>query len=382
MNITKDIFYIGVDDKKITKFEGQFDVENGMSYNSYLIIDEKIAILDSVDANFKDEWISNIKKALNGKKPDYLVISHMEPDHSANLANLVKIYPDITVVMNQSMQKMYLQFFKELPKNVLLVKELDELNLGKHTLKFIFAPMVHWPEVMFSYDMCDKVLFSADAFGKFGSLDYDDPEGWACEARRYYFGIVGKFGAQVQNVLKKLSGYDIKIIAPLHGPVLSDDLSYYLNLYDIWSSYKSETEGVFICYASVYGNTKKACEILASKLEKEGIKVAIASLIDEDFYESVEDAFRYDRLVLASPTYNGGIFPVMENFIDALNARGYKNKKIAFIENGSWAPMARKAMQAKFNLDNVTVLDEGVKILSSVSDANLAEIDLLAKALK
>lgn len=383
MKITKDILYVGVDDHKIDLFEGQFDVPNGMAYNSYAIIDEKIAIMDSVDANFKDEWLSNVKKALNGRKPTYLVVSHMEPDHSANIFEFINEYPDAIVVSNAKSFKMMEQFFSKSVKNKLEIKDGDVLTLGAHSLKFFAAPMVHWPEVMMAYDEKDKVLFSADAFGKFGANDYDDPEGWACEARRYYFGIVGKYGAQVQGLLKKLAGTSINHICSLHGPVLSEDLEYYLNTYDTWSKYEAETKGVFIAYASAYGNTKKAAEMLAEKLEKEGLKVAIADLAREDLHESVEDAFRYDRVVLATITYNGGIFPIMEHFIAELLERGYQNKKIGIIENGTWAPMAAKVIQNKFeNSKNITFVEPFVKIISAPNEETEKALDLLASNLK
>ena len=380
--ITKDILYVGCDDHEVDLFEGQFDVPNGMSYNSYVILDEKICVMDSVDANFKDEWLNNVKKALDGKKPAYLVVLHMEPDHSANIMEFLKVYPDTIVVSNAKSFKMMTQFFNAEIKNKLEVKDNDILDLGKHKLEFVTAPMVHWPEVIFAYDKTDKVLFSADAFGKFGALDYDDPEGWACEARRYYFGIVGKYGAQVQGVLKKLAGKEINIICSLHGPILNDNISYYVNIYDTWSKYESETDGCFIAYASAYGNTKKAAELLAAELEKKGMKVAIADLAREDFHESIEDAFRYNRIVFASITYNGTIFPVMNNFINELVERNYQNKIVGFIENGTWAPMAAKVIKDKLaNQKNMTFVEPTVKILSSVNEQNLEQIKELANNL-
>ena len=380
--ITKDILYVGCDDHEVDLFEGQFDVPNGMSYNSYVILDEKICVMDSVDANFKDEWLNNVKKALDGKKPAYLVVLHMEPDHSANIMEFLKVYPDTIVVSNAKSFKMMTQFFNAEIKNKLEVKDNDILDLGKHKLEFVTAPMVHWPEVIFAYDKTDKVLFSADAFGKFGALDYDDPEGWACEARRYYFGIVGKYGAQVQGVLKKLAGKEINIICSLHGPILNDNISYYVNTYDTWSKYESETDGCFIAYASAYGNTKKAAELLAAELEKKGMKVAIADLAREDFHESIEDAFRYNRIVFASITYNGTIFPVMNNFINELVERNYQNKIVGFIENGTWAPMAAKVIKDKLaNQKNMTFVEPTVKILSSVNEQNLEQIKELANNL-
>ncbi len=383
MKVSNDILYVGVDDHDIDLFEGQYVVENGMSYNSYIIFDEKICIMDSVDKNFKDEWINNVKKALNGKTPSYLVVSHMEPDHSANIMSLLEEYKDVCVVYTAKASQMAFQFFGKKPANELIVKENDTLNLGKHTLKFITAPMVHWPEVMFTYDECDKVLFTADAFGKFGTLDFDDPEGWSCEARRYYFGIVGKYGAQVQSVLKKVQALDIKTIAPLHGPVLDDDINYYLKTYDTWSKYEPEDKGVFIAYASIYGNTEKACFKLKELIEAEGVHVSIADMAREDFHESIEDAFRYDRLVLASPTYNAGLFPIMDHFMNALAERNYQNRKVALIENGSWAPMACKQFEAKLStFKNITIVEPKVKIVGALNSESEEQLKALAKALK
>ncbi|MBR4495664.1 MAG: FprA family A-type flavoprotein [Acholeplasmatales bacterium] len=383
MKITNDVLYVGVDDHKVDLFEGQYDVPNGMAYNSYVIMDEKITIMDSVDANFKDEWLNNIKNAIKDKKPTYLVVLHMEPDHSANIIEFLKEYPETIVVSNAKSFKIIEQFFNVTIENKLEVKDGDLLELGKHTLKFVAAPMVHWPEVMLAYDTYDKILFSADAFGKFGANDYDDPEGWACEARRYYFGIVGKYGAQVQAVLKKLAGVELKHICSLHGPILSDNLDYYLNIYDTWSKYESETKGVFIAYASAYGNTAKAAHLLEEELKKAGVKVAIADLAREDIHESVEDAFRYDRIVLATITYNGTIFPIMDYFISLLTERGYQNKKIGIIENGSWAPMAAKVIQSKFEKSkNITFVEPVVKILSAPNDNTLTTIKELANNLK
>lgn len=383
MKITNDVLYVGVDDHKVDLFEGQYDVPNGMAYNSYVIMDEKITIMDSVDANFKDEWLNNIKNAIKDKKPTYLVVLHMEPDHSANIIEFLKEYPETIVVSNAKSFKIIEQFFNVTIENKIEVKDGDLLNLGKHTLKFVAAPMVHWPEVMLAYDTYDKILFSADAFGKFGANDYDDPEGWACEARRYYFGIVGKYGAQVQAVLKKLAGVELKHICSLHGPILSDNLDYYLNIYDTWSKYESETKGVFIAYASAYGNTAKAAHLLEEELKKAGVKVAIADLAREDIHESVEDAFRYDRIVLATITYNGTIFPIMDYFISLLTERGYQNKKIGIIENGSWAPMAAKVIQSKFEKSkNITFVEPVVKILSAPNDNTLTTIKELANNLK
>ena len=377
--INKDIYYVGVNDHQIDLFEGQFVVENGMAYNSYVIMDDKIAIMDSVDAKFTDEWLANIDKVLNGRTPDYLIVSHMEPDHSANIDNLVNKYPNITVVGTMMAFKMMKQFFNKDYQKI-VVKEKDILNLGKHSLSFIMAPNVHWPEVMVTYDMNTKTLFSADAFGKFGALDVE--EDWACEARRYYFGIVGRFGAQVQMLLNKLASYEIEMICPLHGPILDNNLAYYLNLYQTWSKYETETEGVMIAYTSVYGHTKKAVELLKDKLEANNCKVVFCDLAREDMAEAVEDAFRYGKLVLATTTYNADIFPTMKVFIDALIERNYQKKKLAFIENGSWGPMANKIMKAMFEkCKDITYLDTNITILSSISDKNIAEIDSLAAEL-
>ena len=377
--INKDIYYVGVNDHKIDLFEGQFVVENGMAYNSYVIMDDKIAIMDSVDAKFTDEWLANIDKVLNGRTPDYLIVSHMEPDHSANIDNLVNKYPNITVVGTMMAFKMMKQFFNKDYQKI-VVKEKDILNLGKHSLSFIMAPNVHWPEVMVTYDMNTKTLFSADAFGKFGALDVE--EDWACEARRYYFGIVGRFWAQVQMLLNKLASYEIEMICPLHGPILDNNLAYYLNLYQTWSKYETETEGVMIAYTSVYGHTKKAVELLKDKLEANNCKVVFCDLAREDMAEAVEDAFRYGKLVLATTTYNADIFPTMKVFIDALIERNYQKKKLAFIENGSWGPMANKIMKAMFEkCKDITYLDTNITILSSISDKNIAEIDSLAAEL-
>ena len=377
--INKDIYYVGVNDHKIDLFEGQFVVENGMAYNSYVIMDDKIAIMDSVDAKFTDEWLANIDKVLNGRTPDYLIVSHMEPDHSANIDNLVNKYPNITVVGTMMAFKMMKQFFNKDYQKI-VVKEKDILNLGKHSLSFIMAPNVHWPEVMVTYDMNTKTLFSADAFGKFGALDVE--EDWACEARRYYFGIVGRFGAQVQMLLNKLASYEIEMICPLHGPILDNNLAYYSNLYQTWSKYETETEGVMIAYTSVYGHTKKVVELLKDKLEANNCKVVFCDLAREDMAEAVEDAFRYGKLVLATTTYNADIFPTMKVFIDALIERNYQKKKLAFIENGSWGPMANKIMKAMFEkCKDITYLDTNITILSSMSDKNIAEIDSLAAEL-
>ena len=382
MNVTKDIRYIGVNDHAIDLFEGQYVVENGMAYNSYAIIDEKIAIMDSVDIHFTHEWLDNIEKALGARKPDYLIVQHMEPDHSANIANFLKTYPNATVVASAKAFTMMGQFFgNDFADRRIVVGEGDTLCLGSHTLTFITAPMVHWPEVLMTYDATDKVLFSADGFGKFGALDVE--EDWACEARRYYFGIVGKYGQQVQNVLKKAAKLDIAVICPLHGPVLSENLGYYLNLYDIWSSYGVESEGVVICYTSVYGNTKKAVALLEQKLKANGCpKVAVNDLARCDMAEAVEDAFRYGKIVLATTTYNADIFPFMRTFIDALTERGIKNKTIGLIENGTWAPMAAKTMRAMLEgCKNISFTENTVHIKSAVNDENKQQIEAMAAEL-
>ncbi len=382
MNITKDIRYIGVNDHKIDLFEGQYTVPNGMAYNSYVIMDEKVAVMDTVDRNFGDEWLENLKAALEGRKPDYLIVQHMEPDHSANIALFLKEYPDAAVVGNAKTFGMIDAFFGEnLCRNKLIVKDGDELSLGAHTLTFVFAPMVHWPEVMVTYDKKDKVLFSADAFGKFGALDRE--EDWACEARRYYFGIVGKYGVQAQALLKKAAALDISVICPLHGPVLKENLSYYINLYNIWSSYGVESEGVVICYTSVYGNTKKAAELLKDELEALGCKkTVLTDLARSDMAEAVEDAFRYGKLVLATTTYNGDIFPFMRQFIDCLTERNFKNRTVGFIENGSWAPVAARVMRGMLEKSkDITYTDTLVTVKSALNEESRAAIKQLAKEL-
>ena len=382
MEITKDIKYIGVNDHDIDLFEGHYIVENGMAYNSYVILDEKIAVMDTVDTHFTEEWLTNLKTALNGRKPDYLIVQHMEPDHSANIANFLKEYPETVLVASMAAFNMMKQFFgTDYADKKMVVKEGDTLSLGKHTLSFVAAPMVHWPEVIVTYDTCDKVLFSADAFGKFGALDAE--EDWACEARRYYFGIVGKYGMQVQTLLKKAGNLDIQTICPLHGPILTENLEYYLNLYNIWSSYGVETEGIMIAYTSVYGNTKKAVEILADRLREKGCpKVVVADLAREDMAECVEDAFRYGKLVLATTTYNTGVFPYMREFINSLTERNYQNRTIALMENGTWAPMAAKTMKAMLeNSKDITFTENSVCIRSALNDESLAQIDALAEEL-
>ena len=379
-NITKDIFYVGVNDHQVDLFEGQYIVPNGMAYNSYVIKDEKICIMDTVDVHFTKEWLANIKEVLCKDKPSYLVVQHMEPDHSANIINFLREYPDTVVVGNSKTFKMMEQFFHEEIKNRLVVEDGESLKLGRHTLTFVFAPMVHWPEVMVTYDEVDKVLFSADGFGKFGALDVE--EEWDCEARRYYFGIVGKYGAQVQALLKKAATLDIQIICPLHGPVLKENLGHYLKQYDIWSSYKAESEGVAIFYTSVYGHTKEAASLLAELLEKNGTpKVVLADLAREDMAECVEDAFRYGKIVLATTTYNAGIFPFMDEFIAHLVERNWQNKEVAFIENGTWAPQAAKVMKDKLAKSNIKIIEPSVRILSAMTEENKEQIARLADTL-
>ncbi len=382
MNITNDIKYIGVNDHKVDLFEGQYVVPNGMAYNSYAIMDEKIAIMDTVDQNFTHEWLDNIQSALAGRKPDYLVVQHMEPDHSANIANFLKLYPNATVVSSVKAFAMMQNFFgDDYADRRIVVGEGDTLSLGKHTLTFVTAPMVHWPEVIVTYDSYDKVLFSADGFGKFGALDVE--EDWDCEARRYYIGIVGKYGAQVQTLLKKAATLDISIICPLHGPVLTENLGHYLNLYDIWSSYRVESEGIVIAYTSVYGHTKAAVQLLAQQLEEKGCpKVVIHDLARTDMAEAVEDAFRYGKLVLATTTYNADIFPFMSDYIHRLTERSYQNRTVGLIENGSWAPLAAKVMRSKFEKSkNITFTDTTVRIHSALNEESKAQIEALANEL-
>lgn len=382
MFITNDIKFVGVNDHEIDLFEGQFTVPNGMAYNSYVITDEKTAVMDTVDARFTAEWLGNIESVLGGRKPDYLVVQHMEPDHSANIVNFLTAYPEATVIANSKTLTMMKNFFDyDFDGKVQLVEDGSSISLGRHELTFVFAPMVHWPEVMFTYDKADKVLFTADGFGKFGALDVD--EEWDCEARRYYFGIVGKYGAQVQSVLKKAAALDINIICPLHGPVLSEDLGHYIEKYDIWSSYKPESEGVMIAYTSVYGHTKKAAERLADMLRAKGCpKVVVTDLAREDIAEAIEDAFRYGKLVLATTTYNSDIFPFMKHFIDGLTERGYRNRTIGLIENGSWAPVAAKVMRDKFaSSKNITILETTVRIKSALNAESEAQLAQLADEL-
>ena len=382
MNITKDIKYIGVNDHKVDLFEGQYVVPNGMAYNSYLILDDKTAVMDTVDRNFTHEWLDNLAEALDGRKPDYLIVQHMEPDHSANIMSFMNAYPQALIVSSQKAFAMMRNFFgTEFEDRRVVVGEGDTLTLGRHTLTFVTAPMVHWPEVIVTYDSLDKVLFSADGFGKFGALDVE--EDWACEARRYYIGIVGKYGAQVQALLKKAAGLDIQIICPLHGPVLTENLGYYLNLYNIWSGYGVESEGVVIAYTSVYGHTKKAVELLAEKLRERGCpKVVVTDLARSDMAEAVEDAFRYGKLVLATTTYNAEIFPFMREFINHLTERGFKNRTVGLMENGSWAPMAAKVMKNMLeNCKNITWTDTTVRITSALNDISRGQIESLAEEL-
>lgn len=383
-HVTDSILYVGVNDHDIDLFEGQYDVPNGMAYNSYVILDEAAAVLNTVDIRKTQEWLDKVEEALGGRQPDYLVVQHMEPDHAASIEAFVQKYPGAAVVGNAMIFTMIGRFFPELSiEKKQLVKEGDRLELGTHTLQFIFAPMVHWPEVMMVYEASEKVLFSADGFGKFGALDVEDEEGWACEARRYYFGIVGKYGMQVQNVLKKAAGLEISMICPLHGPVLTENLGYYLNLYDTWSSYRPEEKGVCVCYTSVYGHTKEAVELLCEKLKEAGApKVVCSDLARCDMPEAVEDAFRYDRLVLATTTYNTDIFPFMRTFIEHLTERGYQNRTVALMENGSWAPAANRVMKSLFaNAKDITFAEPTVTVQSALNEQSREQIAALAKAL-
>lgn len=381
MTVAKDTLYIGVNDKQLDLFEGMYPVPNGMAYNSYVILDDKIAVMDTVDAGFKDEWLKKLEKALNGKTPDYLIIQHMEPDHSANILAFVDAYPTAKIVASKTAFMMMKNYFgddfsaKQIP-----VSDGDTLSLGEHTLRFVSAPMVHWPEVVTTYDEYTKTFFSADAFGKFGALDIN--EDWACEARRYYFGIVGKYGVQVQNLLKKVSTLDIQTICPLHGPILSENLSYYFDLYETWSSYGVESDGVAIFYTSVYGNTKKAVEMLAEKLQVNGQKVVVTDLARSDMSEAVEDAFRYGKIVLATTTYNGDIFPFMRTFLHSLVERNFQNRTVAFIENGSWAPFATRTMLSMLEkCKNLSFTNATVKIVSALNDESKEQIVALASEL-
>ena len=381
--VTEDIIYVGVNDLEVDLFEGQYDVPNGMAYNSYVVLDEKVAVFDTVDAHFKDEWLANLEEAFAGRTPDYLIVQHMEPDHAANIANFAEKYPEAKIVGNAKTFPMMKQFFgTDFADRQVIVKEGETLSTGKHNLTFVMAPMVHWPEVMMTYDTTDKIFFSADAFGKFGALDVE--EEWDCEARRYYIGIVGKYGPMVQKLFGKVGSLEIKAICPLHGPVLTENLEHYLNLYNIWSSYQVETEGTVIAYTSVYGNTKKAVELLAEKLKEEGCpKVVVTDLARDDMAEAVEDAFRYGKLILATTTYNGDIFPFMKEFINHLTERNYQNRMIGFVENGSWTPMAAKIMKAAFEKSkNITFADTTVTIRSAVDETSEAQIAALAKEMK
>ena len=382
MKITDTIKYVGVNDHQVDLFEGQYKVPNGMSYNSYVILDEKVAVMDTVDANFTHEWLDNIQQVLGDRKPDYLIVQHMEPDHAANIANFAEKYPEAKIVGNAKTFPMMKQFFgTDFADRQIVVKEGETLSTGKHNLTFVMAPMVHWPEVMMTYDTTDKIFFSADAFGKFGALDVE--EEWDCEARRYYIGIVGKYGPQVQKLLKAASTLDIQTICPLHGPILTENLGHYIEKYDIWSSYKVEDEGVVIAYSSVYGNTKKAVEVLAQKLEEKGCpKVSVFDLARDDMAKAVEDAFRYGKLVLATITYNADIFPFMKTYIDHLTERNYQNRTIGLIENGSWAPTAAKVMKGMFEKSkNITWTENNVKVMSAVKEENVKEIEALAEEL-
>lgn len=382
IKITDSILYVGVDDKTLDLFESQYIIPNGVSYNSYIILDEKITIMDTVDARKTEEWIANVEQVLEDKEPAYLVVSHMEPDHAANIKMLMDKYPQMQVVGNAKTFAMIPQFFDvDLTGRTVVVKEGDTLNLGAHTLQFFMAPMVHWPEVMVAYEQSEKILFSADGFGKFGALDVE--EDWACEARRYYFNIVGKYGVQVQALLKKAATLDIQMICPLHGPILKENLGYYIGKYDIWSKYEPEDEGVFIAYASIHGNTAKAAKKLAEILKEKGAKkVAIADLSRDDLAEAVEDAFRYDKIVVASSTYDGGLFPCMEDFLAHLKAKNYQKRTVALMENGSWAPMAAKKMKAYFeDMKNITMVEPVVTIKSTMNAANLKTMEELAEKL-
>lgn len=378
MFISESIKYVGVDDKYIDLFESQYVVPDGVSYNSYIIFDEKITIMDTVDARATDEWVKNIEEALDGKEPSYLVISHLEPDHAANIGLIAHKYPNMQLIGNAKTFQMLPQFFDEdFADRQVVVKEGDEISLGSHSLTFVMAPMVHWPEVMVAYEKTEKILFSADGFGKFGALDSEDDEGWACEARRYYFNIVGKYGAQVQNLLKKASALDIQTICPLHGPVLKENLGYYLDLYNTWSSYEPEDEGVLVAYASIHGNTAKAAKQIADKLKAKGVeKMEVMDLSRDDMAEAVEAAFRYDKMVLACATYDGGLFPVMEDFLNHLKSKNFQKRKAALVENGSWAPLAAKKMRESLeSMKNIEICENIVSIKSTVKEENVEQMD-------
>ncbi len=378
MFISESIKYVGVDDKDIDLFESQYVVPDGVSYNSYIIFDEKITIMDTVDARATDEWVKNIEEALDGKEPSYLVISHLEPDHAANIGLIAHKYPNMQLIGNAKTFQMLPQFFDEdFADRQVVVKEGDEISLGSHSLTFVMAPMVHWPEVMVAYEKTEKILFSADGFGKFGALDSEDDEGWACEARRYYFNIVGKYGAQVQNLLKKASALDIQTICPLHGPVLKENLGYYLDLYNTWSSYEPEDEGVLVAYASIHGNTAKAAKQIADKIKAKGVeKMEVMDLSRDDMAEAVEAAFRYDKMVLACATYDGGLFPVMEDFLNHLKSKNFQKRKAALVENGSWAPLAAKKMRESLDsMKNIEICENIVSIKSTVKEENVEQMD-------
>lgn len=378
MFISDSVKYVGVDDKDIDLFESQYVVPEGVSYNSYIIFDEKITIMDTVDARATDEWVENVEKALDGKEPAYLVISHLEPDHASNIALIANKYPNMQLIGNAKTFQMLPQFFDEdFSDRQVVVKEGDEISLGSHSLTFVMAPMVHWPEVMVAYEKTEKILFSADGFGKFGALDSEDDEGWACEARRYYFNIVGKYGAQVQNLLKKASALDIQTICPLHGPVLKENLGYYLGLYNTWSSYEPEDEGVLVAYASIHGNTAEAAKQIAEKLKAKGVeKMEVMDLSRDDMAEAVEAAFRYDKMVLACATYDGGLFPVMEDFLNHLKAKNFQKRKAALVENGSWAPLAAKKMRESLEgMKNIEICENIVSIRSTVKEENIEQMD-------
>ena len=380
VEISESIKYIGVNDQAIDLFESQYIVENGMSYNSYLILDEKIAIMDTVDQRATKVWLSNLENALAGREPDYLIVSHMEPDHAGNIGTVVEKYPNMKLVGNAKTFQFLSQFFDlDVSEKQIVVKEGEELSLGTHTLQFIMAPMVHWPEVMVTYEKTEKILFSADGFGKFGTLDTD--EDWACEARRYYFNIVGKYGVQVQALLKKAANLDIQMICPLHGPILKENLEYYIGKYQVWSSYEPEDKGILIAYASIHGNTKKAAEQIGTMLEEMGAeKVVVSDLSREDMAEVIEDAFRYDRMILAAATYDGGVFPVMEDFLNHLKAKGFQKRKVGLMENGTWAPMAAKKMQTALEeMKDITICENQVSIKSTVNDTSLADMKALAE---
>lgn len=395
MNVSESVRYIGVDDVELDIFEHQYIIEEGMAYNSYVILDEKITVLDTVDPRKTDQWLNNLKNVLGDRKPAYLVVHHCEPDHAGNVGTFIKHYPETKILCSPKAAQFLAQFFDaDLSNNIQTVTEGDTISLGKHSLSFVCAPMVHWPEVLMSYEPTEKILFAADGFGKFGAIcnepsinnskgeEINDKTKWACEARRYYFNICGKYGAQVQAVLKKAATLDIQTICPLHGPVLKEDLGFYINLYDIWSKYEAETSGVFIAYATLHGNTEKAAHILKEKLEAKGVKVAINDLTRDDIAEGIEDAFRYDRMVLCSPTYDGGLMPKMEDFLAHLKSKGFKNRTVAIMENGTWAPMAAKLMRSKLEeLCNIKVLDEQVTIKSTVKPETIAQIEKLADSL-